>query len=488
MRRWTAVMMAVALVAGAVAPAGAGGLGFDGQGHFVVKGAPRFVLGTYDTGIGPFDTADQAEAAIFTTGGNIRTTRALQNLPLNVYLNYHRGADSAAQINALMDALGRHEVLWLQTSNCYSSTSYTTPGFATEQSGFIDAIKMHPQLAGYYIMDECDDFLIPETQAHHASLGGVQPQDGPGAAEAATTTFAVPIADPARDPGPWTAPASGGPTASFFGTDPYTIYGSDKGTGGYAHFEVADHIARLRSRVPKSDPVVGVLQFFKFGGGGRLPTLEEMRMHAYSAIVEGATGLFWWEIGVNGLRKSTTKDADIVRMMGYLERLTKEIAGIEPGLMAPADHTLVSIAGDTHDPVAWRKTALQRDMDLTARLSYATNQWYYAELTELNSGSLRLSPMLHDPETTDTSLASLRADAQSHDVRVRASVDAAGRGYVVAYNYGNATVPVTFQWNGGTISRIDVVGEGRTLSGTSFKDTFAPYQAHVYVITPVITP
>jgi hypothetical protein len=453
----------------------AAGLDTDGQGHFVIQGQRAFVRGVYDTGVGPYDSAAAWEQALFTTGGDIRTTRGLKNIPLNMYLNYHRGADTAPQINALMDALQSHGMLWLQTTNCYSGTSYTSGAFSTETTpGFIDAIRNHPQLAGYYIMDECVDSLIPETQHHHASLL---------AADSASLTFAVPIASPDRDPRSWTKPA-GAPTASFFGTDPYPIYGSDKGLG-YPHFLVADEIARLRDNVPASDPIVAVLQFFKFGGGGRLPTYDELRMHAYSSIVEGVQGIFWWEIGVNGLRSSTTKTPEIARMMGYLETLATEIKSLEPALIADANASLANIVDPNPDPVNWRISAVQRNMQLVKRASYAAVVWYDNERIALGQGDLSLSPMLHDPNN----LTVLKAGVQSHDVRYRASF-INNKGYLIAYNYSNGTQTVTFDWNSAAsaISRVGDTASAPALtpngSGVRFTDTFGPYQVRIYVLTP----
>ena len=493
-------VLALTLVIGLGAPAApqdlrSGRLDLDLQGQFrIVKGnvsQPAFIRGVYDTGIGPYDTADAWDAALFLPSTDIRGTRGLGTIPINMYLNYHRGADDVQQIRALMDALGSspdhpdRNVMWLQTTNCFAGTSYLSLPFSTEVlPGFIDGIKDHPQLAGYYIMDECDDSLIPETRAHHALLLGADP---------ASKTFAVPIAYPNRDPAPWTQPSTEGPTASFFATDPYVIYGSDKGLG-YPHFLVADEIARLRDRVSASDPIVAVLQFFKFGGGGRLPTYDEMRHHAYSAIVEGVQGLFWWEVGVNGLRASTTKTADIARMMGYLEKLVQELAGLEPALLASAETSSATIVccnpTPTTDwtPLSWRLAAVQRDMDLVKRASYAAVVWYDDERKALLRGDISLSPMLH-------SAHALRFGAQNvqkHDVRYRASV-VNGFGYLIAYNYSNLSYPsVTFQWSG-TPSAIERVGDranaptlgpGSDTASRQFSDSFGPYQVRIYRLNP----
>ncbi|HEV8640338.1 MAG TPA: Ig-like domain-containing protein [Methylomirabilota bacterium] len=71
-----------------------------------------------------------------------------------------------------------------------------------------------------------------------------------------------------------------------------------------------------------------------------------------------------------------------------------------------------------------------------------------------------------------------------------------GTGYLFAYNYNNQTVSTTFTWQTapGTVT---VNAENRTVaaSGSSFSDTFGPWEAHVYVIanggsggTPTPTP
>jgi len=208
-------------------------------------------------------------------------------------------------------------------------------------------------------------------------------------------------------------------------------------------------------------------------------------VHAYSAIVEGAQGLFWWELGENGLRQSTMKTADIARMMGYLETLNKELAGLEPALLAPADPGLVTIAQADSNPVRWRLAAVQRNMELVKRASYAAVVWFDTERIALNRGDISLSPMLHDPNAPTT----LKVGVQSHDVRYRASM-VNGVGYLIAYNYSNVTQSVTFNWTGAA-SSISRVGDttappALTAAGTGkrFSDTVGPYQVRIYVLNP----
>ena len=69
----------------------------------------------------------------------------------------------------------------------------------------------------------------------------------------------------------------------------------------YTHFIVADFVSKLRAEANSTRRVWAVLQFFQFTTDSRMPTAEELRAHAVMAIVEVAQGLFWWDIGVNGL-------------------------------------------------------------------------------------------------------------------------------------------------------------------------------------------
>ena len=517
-RTISGVFLALALTGAAVVPPAWAGapLRFataaDGTGRFVAGDQQVFIRGVYDTGVGPFDSVAQAETILFETGGNLRSTRSLNELPaLNMYLNYHRGHDSQPQLWNLLGALKSHDMLWLQTANCFGDHSYREPqpDFSADQPGFLDGLfgldttGATSHLAGYYIMDECDNALIPETQRHHNDeLTAKHRQLG----VADPVNFAVTWASPDREPGSWTRPApncdpavmvpeecasSWTPTASLFGTDPYPLYGREY-RNGYPHFLVADYVSRLRHWVRPSDPIIAVLQIFKFGGGGRLPTKGEMRMHVASAIAEGAQGAFWWEIGVNGLRSTAHRDNDVKRMLSYLKDVTNELKDVEPGLLAPADRTRGGIATncDREAAIAWRKAAIAQNKKVVERYSYATLLWYDREQQALAQGDLSRSPMLHDATSPDRQ--ALRPDVQCSNVRTRASFDSTGnRGYLLAYNYTNAPVTAVFVWNGSVSSVAVKTDAGSTeLSGVrgtgpvQFTDTLGAYETRIYVISP----
>src|SRR5262249_12846862 len=147
----------------------------------------------------------------------------------------------------------------------------------------------HPAALGYYIMDECVDALIPETQQHNQQL---HTWDAQG------VTLATTLAAGYRDPSLWVG------AADVLATDPYPLYGPEPAVG-YTHFIVADFTSKLRAVAAPNRPVWTVLQFFKFTSDSRVPTADEMRAHAVMSIVEGAQGIFWWDIGVNGILSGT---------------------------------------------------------------------------------------------------------------------------------------------------------------------------------------
>ena len=421
--------------------------GFDASGHLLMHGTPRFMLGIYDSG-GSY-SADPAlwEQQIFAPTGS----RGLQGFPLNLYLNYWLGGMPIDSTNALLDVLHNHGMMYLQTGNCFDTGSWTRYGpgsFSIMSQSYVQQYAQHPAALGYYIMDECIDALIPETEQHQQQLKTWDPQG---------VTFAATLAAGYRDPSLWTN------AADVLGVDPYPLYGPEPAVG-YTHFIVADYVSKLRAVAKPNRPVWSVLQFFKFTSDSRMPTPDEMRAHAVMSIVEGAQGIFWWDIGVNGLRQL---DATTVSTyMGHLKTLTTELAGLEPALLAsPASAALVGNSTRFTDPVAGRIAQLQHN--IAVEWLYSRIQWYQAELAALQAG--------------DTSKSGGLLNGAAN-VRTLTKV-VNGIGYVFAYNYTNAVQPATFTWQSAPTSvRESKTGQPFALNGVSWSDTFAPYQARIYVI------
>jgi hypothetical protein len=443
------LVLTIILIPVALASAAAGQTrgGFDGSGHLTMHGTPRFVLGVYDSGGGYSTDPAFWENAIFSVSGS----RGLQGFSLNVYLNYWLGAMPIAPTNALLDVLQSHGMMYLQTGNCFADGSWMRfgpTGFSIASQSYVQQFAQHPAALGYYIMDECDDSLIAETQQHYQQLRSWDPQG---------ISLATNLAAAYRDPSLWLN------AADVQAIDPYVLYGPEP-SQGYPHFVVADFTAKLRAVAPTSRPIWSVLQFFKFTSDSRMPTEAELRAHAVMAIVEGAQGIFWWDIGVNGLRQLDA--SSVSTSMGYLKALTSELAGLEPALLAPtADAALVGNTTRFSDPVAGRIAQLQHN--IAVEILYSRVQADQAEIAALQAG--------------DTSKSQLLAGAAN--VRTRTKV-VNGVGYVFAYNYTNLQQPVTFTWQSAVGSvKESKSGQSYTINGASWSDTFGPYEARIYVIS-----
>src|SRR5262249_36776765 len=104
--------------------------------------------------------------------------------------------------------------------------------------------------------------------------------------------------------------------------------------------------------------------------------------------------------------------------------------------------------------------------DIAVDPLYSDKESYQAELAALNASDTSKSFMLQ----------------QSSNVRTLTKI-VDGKGYVFAYNYTNAALPVTFTWKEAP-GAVAVFGEGRSapVSGNAFSDSCGPYEAHVYVI------
>ena len=420
--------------------------GFDSKGRLTMHGQPRFVLGVYDSGGGYSTDPAKWEEQIFSPTGS----RGLQGFPLNVYLNYWLGNMPIGPTNALLDVLHNHGMMYLQTGNCFDTGSWTRYGpgsFSIMNQSYVEQYAQHPAALGYYIMDECVDSLIGETEAHQAQLKSWDPQG---------ITFAANLAAGYQNPALWVD------AADVMGTDPYPLYGAEP-AAGYADFVVADFVSKLRAVAKPNRPVWSVLQFFKFTSNSRMPTSEELRAHAVMSIVEGAQGIFWWDIGVNGLRRLDA--ATVSASMSHLKTLTTELAGLEPALLADPAGALAGNSTKFADPVAGRIAQLQHN--IAVEWLYSRKQWYQEELAALQAG--------------DTSKSGGLLNGAANVRTLTKVVD--GVGYVFAYNYTNTPQPVTFTWQSAPTSVTESkTGQAFPLSGSSWTDTFGPYQARIYVV------
>jgi hypothetical protein len=347
-------------------------------------------------------------------------------------------------------------MMYLQTGNCFQNGSWLRYGpdaFSISSQTYVQHFAQHPAALGYYIMDECFDSLIQETEQHYQQLKSWDPQG---------LSLATLLAVAYQDPSAWIN------AADILATNPYPLYnvvGTAEPPQGYPHFIVADFTARLRWVARPDRPIWSVLQFFRSSVESRLPTSSEMRAHAVMAVVEGAQGLFWWQIGTYGLRDGTLDPTTVNTWMGYLQGLTSELAGLEPALLAPnADHMLVGNTTRFANPVAGRISQL--DHNLAVDQLQSRKDGYQAEKAALQAGDTSKSPLV----------------IGAANVRTRTKF-VGGVGYVFAYNYTNQQQPVTFTW-WSPLSRVKESQSGQlyTVNGASWSDTFGPYESRIYVV------
>jgi len=284
----------------------------DDKNRILLHDAPRFILGVYDSGLGYSTDPTYWETTLWSSTGDRRMT----GLPINMYLNYWYGAASSASMDALMANLQNHGVMYLQTGNCFDKWPADSNFFINSSDSYVQDIGSQAGSAGYYTADECRPALVNGVFDQYVRLRGLDPD---------SMTFMALLGDSTlplwRD------------AADVLSTDPYPLWGAEG--SGYPHNKVADWTSAARNAVMDARPVLAVLQFFKATDNARWPTLQEMRNHAYMAIVEGAKGLFWWSLGDNALLNVCSDwCAERTAHMNDLKTVVSELSNLEQVLIS----------------------------------------------------------------------------------------------------------------------------------------------------------
>jgi hypothetical protein len=181
---------------------------------------------------------------------------------------------------------------------------------------------------------------------------------------------------------------------------------------------VGDLTRKVIGAVHGARPVWTVIQFFWMTPQSHFPTEQELHDMSWMAITEGARGVFYWSYGLRGL--DWGKRDPVLRQQRYdeLVNVTKGIAALEPVLIAPDSAVLSANSASG--------TVITKEKDLKD-----------------------------------------------------------GGRYLISYNHSGDSVTATF-----TLKRpahiVSVEGENRSIgpgqNGSEFKDTYAPFEAHVYKI------
>lgn len=186
----------------------------------------------------------------------------------------------------------------------------------------------------------------------------------------------------------------------------------------YDMSRVGDVTRNIIGAVHGARPVWVVIQFFRATMLSHFPTEQELHDMSWMAITEGARGVFYWSYGLRGL--DWGKRDPVLRQQRYdeLVNVTKGISALEPVLLAPDSPVLSANSA--------AGTVITKEKDLKD-----------------------------------------------------------GSRYLISYNHSGSSVDASF-----TLRRpahaVLVDGENRSITpdqgGAGFKDTYAPFQAHVYKI------
>ncbi len=181
---------------------------------------------------------------------------------------------------------------------------------------------------------------------------------------------------------------------------------------------VGDMTRKVVAAVHGARPVWTVIQFFWMSRLSHFPTEQELHDMSWMAITEGAKGVFYWSYGLRGLYWGN--EGPVVRQQRYdeLVNVTRGISALEPVLLAPDSPVLSANSASG--------TVITKEKDLKE-----------------------------------------------------------GSRYLISYNHSGDSVDASFTLRQ-PAHAVSVYGEKRSISpdqgGSRFKDSYAPFQAHVYKI------
>jgi Abnormal spindle-like microcephaly-assoc'd, ASPM-SPD-2-Hydin len=279
--------------------------------HFL-DGNPHFVLGIYDT------TQYSLREAYY-----VPELAAIAQAPINMLINYYITNAPTPAITAYTDAMKQFGITFLpDVAAFYSGLPNWPTGpakeFGTQNqdtliSDYSATLSSDPNVVGYYVGDE--PALTRQPQTFH-QYGVIKASDPSG--------FNLAVFNHPLDLPSWKD------AVDILGVDAYPL----AALTGNDLAEVAD---RTRAAVQASHgtrPVWTVIQFFQLDLESAWPTEQELHDMSWMAIVEGATGLFYWEYGIRGL--ASVKDpVEHAALYQELIDVTTEIKSLEPVLLSP---------------------------------------------------------------------------------------------------------------------------------------------------------
>ena len=285
--------------------------------HFL-DGDPHFVLGIYDT------TQYSLREAYY-----VPELAAIARAPINMLINYYITNAPTQAITAYTDAMTQFGITFLPDVAAFYSDSPNWPTgpakeFGTQNqdtliSDYTAALSSDSNVVGYYTGDEPALTRQPETFHQY----GLIKQNDPSG-------FTYAVLNTPLDLTSWKD------TLDVLGVDAYPL----AALTGNDLAEVADRTHAAVQASHGSRPVWTVIQFFQLDLESAWPTEQQLHDMSWMAIVEGATGLFYWEYGIRGL--ASIKDpVEHAALYQELIDVTSEIKSLEPVLLSP-DATVIT--------------------------------------------------------------------------------------------------------------------------------------------------
>jgi hypothetical protein len=282
-------------------------------------GNSHFVLGIYDT-------TDYSDSPAY----YVNELAAIAQAPINMMINYYITNAPTQAITAYTTAMKQFGISFLpDVSGFYSGSSVWPAGvakeFGTEDpdtliTDYVSAFNSDNTVVGYYVQDEPAITVQPETFQQYSLIKAADPAG-----------FTLAVINQSSRVGLWRD------TVDVLGVDPYPIIRDS----GNDLAEVADWTRSAYQAGHGARPVWTVIQFFQADLESAWPTQQQLHDMSWMGIVEGATGLFYWEYGLRGLYE--VKDpVEHAALYQELINVTTEIKSLEPVLLSPDAAVIVA--------------------------------------------------------------------------------------------------------------------------------------------------
>ena len=276
----------------------------------------------------------------------------------------------------------------------------------TLTSDYVSALSSDPGVVGYYVQDEP---AISCSRRPSTSIRLIKAADPSG--------FTYAVLDHPLDLLLWKD------TVDVLGVDAVPDRRRDSGND---LAEVADRTRAAYQAGHGARPVWTVIQFFQANLESAWPTQQQLHDMSWMAIVEGASGLFYWEYGVRGLYE--VKDpVEHAALYQELINVTTEIKSLEPVLLSP------DAAGDHRELRAGHRLHQDQDRQRRHPLPVRVQLHRVAGHRRVHAGTARqpasstMTPESSTAPDTSTTFSGAFQPYQAHiflDQQFRAGLDA----------------------------------------------------------------